>query len=436
MTGFPGLRVLIGGPDEAIPGFLRLADDDSADVRYRAGDEFPFTDRAVDTIVCGMPIAAAPPLLRVPFLLECRRILRSGGTVRLCISASSEGEWRRLVRLVGLDEGATRRAALPPATDGRTVVDAAKRDRAAPDEPLVSILIPAFNPRFFAAALDSALAQSWRNLEIVIGDDSPGPEIETIARARSGAVPIRYERNPVRLRSRGNSIRCFERARGEFIKFLNDDDLLAPECVAALLAPLCADTDITLATSSRARIDEAGRALPDQPATLPILGETRVVAGYSLANTMIGAGLNVVGEPSTALFRKYDLVDQAPGYFRFDDVEGLGIIDMVTWAALLLRGDAVYFHDRLSSFRIHTAQRQLAPSAGDRAIGSIRRLQAAWLPLGVFDILPPDLLLTKPYPPRDEDEWRLECVLSFLPKSMAPETRRATWRAERAASPR
>ena len=74
---------------------------------------------------------------------------------------------------------------------------------------------------------------------------------------------------------------------------------------------------------------------------MPIVDTDAVIAGPTLANAMIMAGLNTIGEPSTVLFRKADLLDQAPKYFRFDGVTGHGIIDMVTWAALLLKGDAV-----------------------------------------------------------------------------------------------
>ena len=95
---------------------------------------------------------------------------------------------------------------------------------------------------------------------------------------------------------------------------------------------------------------------------MPIVAEDKVIAGPTLANAMIMAGLNTVGEPSTALFRKGELLDQAPEYFRFDGVAGHGIIDMVTWAALLLKGDAVYRSEALSAFRIHAGQRQHDPS--------------------------------------------------------------------------
>ena len=60
---------------------------------------------------------------------------------------------------------------------------------------------------------------------------------------------------------------AFENARGEFVKFLCDDDLLAPPCVATLLDVFRRAPDVTLATSYRRRIDEHGRRLADQPAT-------------------------------------------------------------------------------------------------------------------------------------------------------------------------
>src|SRR5262249_44919843 len=161
-----------------------------------------------------------------------------------------------------------------------------------------------------------------------------------IARGLAGAFPIRYERNKTRLGPRGNFTRCFERAGGEFVKFLCDDDLLAPTCVASLLDAFRRAPDVTLAISARMRIDVSGLPLDDQPATVPIVAEDMLIAGHSLANAMLTAGLNFVGEPSTALFRKAELSDQAPEYFRFQGEAGHGVIDMVTWAALLLKGDA------------------------------------------------------------------------------------------------
>jgi O-antigen biosynthesis protein len=107
-------------------------------------------------------------------------------------------------------------------------------------DPIVSILIPAYRPRFFAAALASARAQTYPALEIVVGDDSPDGRIAR--EVGEAADPrIRYERHVPALGFAGNFTRTWQLARGEYVKFLNDDDLLAPDCVARLAAALSAN---------------------------------------------------------------------------------------------------------------------------------------------------------------------------------------------------
>ena len=61
--------------------------------------------------------------------------------------------------------------------------------------PLVSIVIPAFNPRYFAMALQSAVLQTQQRLEVVVSDDSEGDEIEAMVEratmlAAGGMFPI------------------------------------------------------------------------------------------------------------------------------------------------------------------------------------------------------------------------------------------------------
>ena len=408
MSADAGLRVVVGAVAPREPGVLRMGWESDCDVPFRPSEEFPFEDRALDGIDCGEFIHALDRAAKLHFLLECRRTLKPGARIGIAprerAEADAAGELPRLAALVGLE----------PAPEGF-----AKRDRRLATDPLVSILIPAYNARFFAACLDSALAQTYDHVEIVICDDSPEREIEEIVRGRANRFPIRYERNETRLRPRGNFTRCFDRARGEFVKFLCDDDLLAPTCVASLLDTFRSAPDIVLATSPRQRIDENGQRLDDQPATVPIVAADAVIAGHTLANAMLMAGLNVVGEPSTALFRKAELLDQAPEYFRFLSEPGHGVIDMVMWAALLLKGDAVYLRERLSSFRIHPGQRQHDPAKARRNVESIRSLQAAWLDLGLHQRLAADALLTQPFPPSSGVDWQLQPLLGFAARPIA-----------------
>ena len=94
-------------------------------------------------------------------------------------------------------------------------------------EPLVSILIPAYKPDHFAECLASAMNQTWANIEILICDDSEDDRIsEIVNRMSADDDRVRYVRNRPHLGGRGNYLKCFELARGELIKYLNDDDLL------------------------------------------------------------------------------------------------------------------------------------------------------------------------------------------------------------------
>jgi glycosyltransferase involved in cell wall biosynthesis len=429
MSGAPGLKLCIGADARPPPGFLQLDVHPRASTASRANDGLPFPDRAADVILCDATVMGLATEARLGLLFECRRVLRPQGIIRIAArryggepppsaiaevapshaatARVAEAEVLRLARLVGLETTdcapvaphcRNAIAALPSEYERSTLFEYTKRDRCVVGDPLVSILIPSSRAQFFAACLDSALAQTYDNVEIVVCDDSPDVEIENMVRDRTRRRSVLYQRNPVRLGVRGNHRRCLESARGEFVKFLADDDLLAPTCVARLLDAFRQAPDVTLSTSHRRLIDAQGRHHPDQPATAPIVERDSLIAGHTLINAMLMAGLNVIGEPSTTLFRKGDLMDQAPDYFRFNGVEGHGVIDMVMWCALLLRGDAVYLRDSLSFFRIHPGQRQQDPAKTQRNIDSMRSLRSAWQALGLHETIADDQLLVKPFP--------------------------------------
>lgn len=424
MTPAARFALAVGLAGDADAALLSVGPDDDADVPLAPGDDLPFEDGAVATLRAGAFLHELPLAALVRVLLECRRVLGTGGA--LCVEpardAAVASRLREQAVLVGLEPCATpcngrathrhpTPAAPHPATrDGRDASwEAAwtftKPDRRVVDMPLVSIAIPAYNPRYFPIALDSALAQTYRHVEIVVCDDSPDGAIEAAVAARAAHAPIRYLRNATRLRPRGNFTRCLEESQGAFLKFLCDDDVLVPTCVERLLDAFRSAPDVTLATSRRTLIDADGRALPPLPATWPIVDEDALIAGTTLANAVLMAGLNTIGEPSTALFRRDDLARRAPDYFAFRGCAGHGIIDLVMWASLLMKGNAVYLHEPQSSFRFHSGQRQHDPTRHERNVASIRELQAAWLALEVHERQSPDQLLVKRFPPDGED-WQ------------------------------
>ncbi len=239
---------------------------------------------------------------------------------------------------------------------------------------LVSILIPAYKSEYYAEALASAQAQTWPRCEIVVCDDGPGDRIEEISSQSSGPHPVRYSRNPKNLGGWANCVRCFGQARGRYIKFLNDDDLLHPDCVARMATILDERPAVTLVTGYRALIDAAGQALPDEVWNAPLTSVDAGIPGETLIGHALTQGINQIGEPTTAMFRRNDLLDNLPHLMSYAGQAIPRNGDMTMWTSLLSRGDAVYLTEALSSFRQHGSQVQNDPSYQSEGL-------AAWVTL-------------------------------------------------------
>lgn len=223
--------------------------------------------------------------------------------------------------------------------------------------PLVSVLIPAYHERFFGEAFASARAQTWPALEIVVCDDSPGTAIGEAVRAAADAR-VRYVRNPANLGFAANFTQCFRLARGEYVKFLNDDDRLRPQCVEGLVAGFDFDPRVTLATSRRIAVDDAGRPRNDVQATWAVSHVSCLIPGAELGNFCLLNSANLIGEPSTAMFRRRDVALEPGGIFTWNGQRFHVLADLSLWLRLLARGHCFYQAVPLSEFRVHAGQEQ------------------------------------------------------------------------------
>jgi glycosyltransferase involved in cell wall biosynthesis len=97
--------------------------------------------------------------------------------------------------------------------------------------PLVSILIPAFNAeKWIVETLRSAVTQTWDRKEIVVVDDGSTDQTLAIARQfESCGVRIFTQANQGAAAARNEA---FRQSRGDYIQWLDADDLLAPDKVA------------------------------------------------------------------------------------------------------------------------------------------------------------------------------------------------------------
>ncbi|WP_322101523.1 glycosyltransferase family A protein [Paraburkholderia sp. J41] len=124
----------------------------------------------------------------------------------------------------------------------------------------LSICLPTCDrPDLLVRCIDSCLAQTHANIEIVIGDDSRDERTARAVAERYRDEPrIDYRRNVPALGQARNVASLFERARGSKILLIHDDDSLLPEGIARLLAPWRHDPDLEVTFGDQYETDHDG----------------------------------------------------------------------------------------------------------------------------------------------------------------------------------
>lgn len=126
--------------------------------------------------------------------------------------------------------------------------------------PRLSIGLPVFNgENYLAPALDSILAQTFRDFELVISDNASTDRTEEICRDYADRDPrIRYHRNSTNIGGPRNFNQVFEFCSGEYFKWAHHDDVLAPDFLEKCVEVLDQHPAVILVHSKTARIDENG----------------------------------------------------------------------------------------------------------------------------------------------------------------------------------
>jgi hypothetical protein len=124
----------------------------------------------------------------------------------------------------------------------------------------VSVIMPVFNmERYVEAAVASVLAQSYEDFELIIVDDGATDRSVEICKGFDDArVRILHQRNRGLAAARNAGIR---ESRGEYIAFIDADDLWAPGKLGCHLAHLNSQPAVGVSYSCAAYIDETGKRL-------------------------------------------------------------------------------------------------------------------------------------------------------------------------------
>lgn len=235
-------------------------------------------------------------------------------------------------------------------------------------QPLVSIAIPTFDrPHYLKEAVASAEAQTYSNLEILIGDNGTMEETRELgleAAHRDGR--IKYRRNERNLGMSANFNALADAARGEFLVLIGDDDRLLPEFVSRLVGVM--EPGIRAAFSNHYLIDTTGRLLK---------AESKAYT-QQYGRDILSAG--VIADPEAAAWRQSIALSAA--LLRTADMqrlrfrEDLNTPDAEFFIRLAQKGAPFAFvPDYLAEYRVHGGAVTAAGLWSEQLVASLTTLE-------------------------------------------------------------
>jgi glycosyltransferase involved in cell wall biosynthesis len=225
--------------------------------------------------------------------------------------------------------------------------------------PRLSVCIPVYNgARYLNECLRSVLAQSFRDFELVVVDDaSTDATREIVARVAAHEPRLRLVRNERNLGLVANWNRCVRLARAPWIKFVFQDDLLAPSCLEELYA--ARDGRSPLVVCRRSYLFEPGVSAGIREMYRDHLKEHTLESRFpgrafippeDFSRAMLAKpGINCIGEPTSTLihrgaFRRY-------GLFKSDLVS---LCDWEFFARVAVNAGLSRVPKVLTTFRVHS----------------------------------------------------------------------------------
>jgi glycosyltransferase involved in cell wall biosynthesis len=211
--------------------------------------------------------------------------------------------------------------------------------------PLVSVLIPTYNyGRFLDEAIQSVLAQTYSNFELIIVDNNSTDNTTQVVKNYLTDKRVAYYRNDRNLGLVANWNKCVSYAKGEFVKFLMADDKFKPELLNEFVDIMRRYPDVALVTSNSEIF--GARSKPRISNFIGLQNGKQMIVRCLTK----GSG-NLIGEPTTVMVRKRDL--DRVGAFKSDFT---CLVDLNMWLRLLDCGDAYFIAKSLSYFRVHNDQ--------------------------------------------------------------------------------
>lgn len=215
--------------------------------------------------------------------------------------------------------------------------------------PRVSVIVTCYKRmNYLAEALESVLAQSYEDYEILVADDSGAAAARGIVAVFGQPQRIRYLAHDKTLGVASSIVRTVKQARGEFIAILNDDDAWEPQLLERLVTALEADPRRVLATSDHWLMDAKGNIIDELSESWSMNFRRSELSEGVISNP---AQFVVSGGPAiniTSVFRK-EAVDWSLLVPKIG-----GAYDYWIGCLLATTGRPIYYTpERLGRWRIH-----------------------------------------------------------------------------------
>jgi hypothetical protein len=127
-----------------------------------------------------------------------------------------------------------------------------------PESPVVTVIMSTFKPdHSFPTAVASLVAQTWRNLEILVVDDCSPPEFDHLLESVTATDPrIRLVKMPVNGGTYKIRNHAIAQCRGSFVTFQDSDDWAHPERIARQVKPLLGPTNLVATHARSLRVND------------------------------------------------------------------------------------------------------------------------------------------------------------------------------------
>jgi glycosyltransferase involved in cell wall biosynthesis len=229
------------------------------------------------------------------------------------------------------------------------------------NNPLVTICIPTYNgEKFIKESIESALAQTYSNIELVISDDNSTDNTLNIIQSykEKSNIPILLFRHiPAGLGSNWNN--CVKCSNGKYIKFLFQDDLLTSNCIEKMIGLALKDDKIGLVFSTRdIFFEEENPAFNFTKRRFGCLhlnwsNLKMINIGSSLLKdrNFLKPPLNKIGEPTAVLLKK-----EAFGKAGYFSEELNQLLDLEYWYRVFKYYKVGFIDENLVRIRLHQNQ--------------------------------------------------------------------------------